>query len=294
MTAAPPPAPLTEPPPVARSSLRRSRTDKVVGGVAGGLAEYSGIDALLWRVGFVALTVAGGSGVLVYLLLWLLMPAGPRRPVDGAPAQPPGPRSPVAGITVAGLLIAVGLLVLVTRYTDLDLGPTGVLATALLVVGLGLVGSSFARGRSPRRGLIAVGAVLSVALLFASAVPWTDGDDDDFGGGVGDRTYRPTSVAEVDDVYRLGAGDLDVDLSEIGPGDRDRPLEVRIEHGAGDLDVTVPGDADVRIDVESGIGEVDLLGRSDGGLFRAPGGDGDADLVLTIEHGVGDVEVSRA
>src|SRR3954470_22247574 len=70
----PPPPP---PGPPARPQLRRSRTDKVLGGVSGGLAEYSGIDALLWRVGFVALTLAGGAGVIVYLLLWLLMPAGP-------------------------------------------------------------------------------------------------------------------------------------------------------------------------------------------------------------------------
>ncbi|WP_448641101.1 PspC domain-containing protein [Geodermatophilus sp. URMC 63] len=290
MTAAPPPAPPTEPPPVARPALRRSRTDKVVGGVAGGLAEYSGIDALLWRVGFVALTVAGGSGVLVYLLLWLLMPAGPRRPVDGAPAAPPGPRSPVAGITVAGLLIAVGLLVLVTRYTDVDLGPRGFLATALLVVGVGLVASSFARGRSPRGGLIAVGAVLSLAVLFTSSV-----DENDLSGELGDRSYQPESVAQVQSVYRLDAGDLDVDLSEIDVEEIDTPLRVRIDHGLGDLEVTVPEDADVRIEVENGVGEVDLFdGGSDGGLFRAEDGDGRVDLVLTIDHSLGDVEVSRA
>src|SRR3954466_6169983 len=93
MTTAPPPAapppgpppldpPAWQPPPPppappARPQLRRSRTDKILGGVSGGLAEYSGIDALLWRVGFVALALAGGTGVIVYLLLWLLMPAGP-------------------------------------------------------------------------------------------------------------------------------------------------------------------------------------------------------------------------
>jgi phage shock protein PspC (stress-responsive transcriptional regulator) len=293
MTAVPPPAPPTEPPPVVRPALRRSRTDKVAGGVAGGLAEYSGIDPLLWRVGFVALTVAGGSGVLVYLLLWLLMPAGPRRPVDGVPAAPPGPRSPVAGITVAGLLIVVGLLVLVTGYTDLDLGAPGFLASALLVVGLGLVGSSFARGRSPRGGLIAVGAVLSVAVVLTSAVP--EIDEAEFGGELGDRTYRPDSVAQVLDVYRLDAGDLDVDLSEIDVDEIDTPLEVRIDHDLGDLDVTVPDDFDVRIDVQNGVGEVDLFDQGpDGGLFRAEDGDGRVDLVLTIDHSLGDVEVSRA
>src|ERR687893_154184 len=76
----PPPAWQPPPPPAGppvRPQLRRSRTDKVIGGVSGGLAEYSGIDPLLWRVGFVALAFAGGTGVLVYLLLWLLMPVAP-------------------------------------------------------------------------------------------------------------------------------------------------------------------------------------------------------------------------
>src|SRR5919112_574186 len=72
-----PGAPRPPPGPPVRPQLPRSSTDKMIGGVAGGLAEYSGVDALLWRVGFVALTLAGGSGILVYLLLWLLMPAGP-------------------------------------------------------------------------------------------------------------------------------------------------------------------------------------------------------------------------
>jgi phage shock protein PspC (stress-responsive transcriptional regulator) len=46
----------------------------MAGGVCGGLADYSGVDAVLWRVGFVALTLLGGSGVLLYVLLWVLLP----------------------------------------------------------------------------------------------------------------------------------------------------------------------------------------------------------------------------
>src|SRR6476469_8328884 len=72
----PPAAPPLPPSAPARPQLRRSGTQKMAGGVCGGLAEYSGIDALLWRVGFVALTVLGGSGLLIYLLLWVLMPMG--------------------------------------------------------------------------------------------------------------------------------------------------------------------------------------------------------------------------
>ena len=70
-----PPPPESDPAP--RAPLHRSTSDKMVAGVCGGLAEYTGVDALLWRVGFVALTVAGGTGVVVYALLWLLMPTDP-------------------------------------------------------------------------------------------------------------------------------------------------------------------------------------------------------------------------
>ena len=54
--------------------LSRSRTDRVLGGVCGGLARAIGIDPLVVRVAIVALTVAGGTGGLVYVLAWLLLP----------------------------------------------------------------------------------------------------------------------------------------------------------------------------------------------------------------------------
>jgi phage shock protein C len=86
MTSAPFPTPSTDQPPQ-RPQLRRSGTEKMLGGVCGGLAEYSGIDVVLWRVGFVGLTLAGGAGVVVYLLLWVLMPSGPLRPGDSPSAM---------------------------------------------------------------------------------------------------------------------------------------------------------------------------------------------------------------
>ena len=64
--------------------LRRSGTDRMLGGVCGGLAEYTGVDVVLWRVGFVALALMG-AGVLAYLLLWILMPASPQS--AGAPFE---------------------------------------------------------------------------------------------------------------------------------------------------------------------------------------------------------------
>ena len=75
---APPPGPALRPP------LRRSCTDKMLGGVCGGLAEHTGIDSMIWRAGFVALTFAGGAGFLTYVLLWVLMPPG-NWPADQKP-----------------------------------------------------------------------------------------------------------------------------------------------------------------------------------------------------------------
>lgn len=55
--------------------LYRSRTDKVIAGVAGGLGEFFSIDSTIVRLLFVLLTVFGGSGVVIYIILWILVPA---------------------------------------------------------------------------------------------------------------------------------------------------------------------------------------------------------------------------
>jgi phage shock protein PspC (stress-responsive transcriptional regulator) len=293
MASEPPPPPG----PPARPPLRRSRTDKVIGGVSGGLAEYSGIDPLLWRVGFVALALAG-PGIPVYLLLWLFMAAGPATPgtaVARAP-RPAEPRSPVPGVTLAGLLIIVGSLVLLSRFTAWDVGPRGFLGTALLVVGLGLVAAAFTGGRRAKGGLIAIGALLTLALLAVTAEPWRNVD-----GGVGDRTFRPATAEDVRPVYQAGVGDVVLDLSDIDVRDLDRPVATRLDAGIGDVEIIVPRSADVRIEADSGIGNIEVFGE-DGvgdGLFPGLGsaswtGDDEPEFAITIDAGIGDVEVSRA
>jgi phage shock protein PspC (stress-responsive transcriptional regulator) len=57
--------------------LYRSQTDKIIGGVSGGLADYFGIDVVLTRVAFVLLALFGGGGVLIYIVLWIAIPARP-------------------------------------------------------------------------------------------------------------------------------------------------------------------------------------------------------------------------
>ena len=63
------------PPPTARFTLRRSRTDRVLGGVCGGLAASLGADVALLRVLTVALTlITGGAAAIVYVAAWALAP----------------------------------------------------------------------------------------------------------------------------------------------------------------------------------------------------------------------------
>jgi len=57
--------------------LYRSRTDRQIAGVAAGLAEYLGIDPTLVRLGFVLLALAGGPGLLLYIIMWMIVPEAP-------------------------------------------------------------------------------------------------------------------------------------------------------------------------------------------------------------------------
>ena len=139
-----------------------------------------------------------------------------------------------------------------------------------------------------------LGVVLSFALIVSAHGPWH------FGGGIGDRTYRPVVAEQVRPLYELGAGDLTVDLSTVNVSDLGAPIRTRIDHGVGDLTVYVPASADVQINVDQGIGNLDVLGQgATDGYFAGTGpaawtDDGKPEFVLTIDSGAGDVEVSRA
>lgn len=68
--------------------LMRSRSDKMIGGVAGGIGHYLAIDPVIVRLGFVAL-VFSGIGLLLYPLLWIIMPVEPDVPAYVAQPGPP-------------------------------------------------------------------------------------------------------------------------------------------------------------------------------------------------------------
>jgi phage shock protein C len=129
--------------------LYRSRTDRMLGGVAGGLAAYLEIDPVLMRLAFAALLFAG-VGFPAYIVAWIVIPeeppAGTPLPTTAEPARTPAPTPPPRSGSAAGrgarlvvgtILVAIGTLLLLDwALPDLHrfFWPT-----AFIALGLGLL-----------------------------------------------------------------------------------------------------------------------------------------------------------
>jgi phage shock protein C len=89
--------------------LRRSRDGRVVGGVCAGLGRYLGIDPVLLRIAFVVLAIAGGGGLLLYGVAWILIP-------EEREGEPLGTERPPSAETtrliVGGSFVALGTILL--------------------------------------------------------------------------------------------------------------------------------------------------------------------------------------
>jgi phage shock protein PspC (stress-responsive transcriptional regulator) len=109
--------------PTAPRLLRRRGDDRVLGGVASGLADYFNVDPLLIRIGFVGLMVFNGLGLGLYLLAWLLVPADTDN--QSVVQRIIGGRGSGRGIAIV-VLIAVALIVLVNVPASTSVYPGGV------------------------------------------------------------------------------------------------------------------------------------------------------------------------
>ena len=163
-----------------------------------------------------------------------------------------------------------------------------VLALALVVVGGALVVSAW-WGRS--RGLIALGIplVLVVGGLGLVDVPLE--------GGIGNPTYRPTTLAAVHRTYELAIGDLSLDLRRVDFTGARRHVHAQL--GIGQLNVTVPDGVHVVVDGHAGVGSVTAFGRQSQECCPSslhldrPGVSGDGTLFLDADVGAGNVHVMR-
>ena len=212
-------------------------------------------------------------------------------PPPAAPPPPPPPpkrqRSMLGRLTLAAMLIAIGVLALADNAGAVHPEARHYLGTVVAVAGLGLVVGAWA-GRA--RGLIALGILLLPALLVASVVRVP------FSGDVGEEYYFPTSAAAVAPTYRLGAGDLLVDLRDVVAEGEIIDFEATV--GAGRLRVVVPEEATVYVDGRVGFGELVVFGTSRGGIgreYRTLPPPGSASYFnVRAEAGFGQVEIIRA
>jgi len=264
----------------------RPRAGRVVGGVCAGVAERTGIDPLLVRIGAVALVVASGVGILVYAALWMLTPStdGPARVsterLHGL-AQRLTPRS-VGGRTGRAALVIVAALAVL--FASLLHDGSGFGALVVLLV-LGLVLSS-GWLRRIIAGLIAV----VVALGVATAV---------WGSHLSTRAVTLNDAGRVDSSYRLPAGTLRLDLADLVTAPGATAVGTRAMVGTGDVVVTLPRQMSVHVRARSGFGAVHVLGATTSGfgpeLVRdVPAAPGAGQLDLDLTAGTGTVTVRSA
>ena len=121
--------------------LKRNTQNKVIGGVCSGLGEYFGIDPIIFRLVFVALLLFGfGAGFIIYLILWLLMPAGiPTQSAESVQdAEVVSEKKDRGSIIGGGTLILIGLFFLLRDYIP-QIRWNMVWPVILIVVGIFLI-----------------------------------------------------------------------------------------------------------------------------------------------------------
>jgi hypothetical protein len=164
------------------------------------------------------------------------------------PPRRPGPS--LAQVFVGLVIMLIGIGWLLEALDVAEVPWRSLLPSALIIVGLVLI---FGAHSGRHGGLIAIGVVLTVAVLLTSVIDIIF--DIPLTGGIGSETYRP--VATVEDEYRWAIGEMTLDLREA-----DLPPDYEIEASVaiGHLMVIIPDDIDVHIIGRSGIGQVAILG----------------------------------
>ncbi len=241
--------------------LLRSPSDRMIWGVAGGLAEHLSVSSTLVRAAFVITALFSGIGLLAYLVLAVALPQddGSGKPVEESLSSRFGRVLLVSLLVAAVICLAICLAAASAWVTATGHGT--VVAGVVIAVGVALVAAAFVE--SVRRRVLPwlVGAGLVLAIP-AGAIAAADVHIDE---SVGQREYRPTTVADIpEDGYELGTGQLIVDLRDL-PWAKGQTIPVSAELGMGRMIVSAPSDVCVVADANAKAGELLVAGdRSDG------------------------------
>ena len=191
-------------------------------------------------------------------------------------------------------LLLLSLFVLLGGGLAAGLGGGAVAAGLVIAAGVVLLAGAFTGGL---RWLLLPALALALGVGFVSAAGI------DLDGGVGEREYRPLSANELRDDYRLGMGELTVDLRDADLPTGDVPLRLRVGMGAATL--LVPRDVCVASSADVGMGAVEVFDRDSAGVDvewqdgnHAPAGTSrvvvDADVGLgAFQVGYDDVDRDR-
>ncbi len=248
--------------------LRRSSSDRVLAGVAGGLGRYFRVDPIIFRIGFGVSLLFGGVGALAYLLLALLVPT------DGEPdlAQRLGRRLQARGLwrglaTIAIALLAMAGLIALTGAAAVVVALGWGVAVGIAVIAIGALLVLAARRGGGAHWLILPAIAIAIGAGVASA------SDLNFRGGVGDREYQPLTARDIPaDGYDFGIGRLVVDLRQLD-WQMERVVHLKLRLGAGQADVFVPADVCVTGSTHVGAGESEVVGERNSGVG--------------VDHGIG-------
>jgi phage shock protein PspC (stress-responsive transcriptional regulator) len=285
--------------------LERSRSDRMLAGVSGGLANYFEIHPAFYRVGFVVLTLLGGAGLLIYLVAAIVMPdEGQEDSIASAALKSrrdrPWPLIGLGLVVVAAavllshatlwpqgdawfvLLVAGGAILWITRHGQ----PSETADTAALAT------QDSRRMRRVLKGIVLtisalIALVLIAAAIFASVVHVH------VGRGIGDRQYTVAGIQDLRDNYRLGIGDLRVDLSAVKLPVGETHVHGRVD--VGRLEFIVPSDVALKVHGDAQFGGVHLLGRTADGhnVDDSVTENGARVLVLDAHVGAGELRVTR-
>lgn len=147
--------------------LYRSRTDRKIAGVCGGIAKYFEIDPLIVRIAFVVLVFANGMGLLIYALCWILMPEEPiavTAPVQTSSLEQPPAADSVASrrrrgmVAVGALLIVIGAVIILQRFVSW-LTLASVLPYGIIALGVGVLIRGWIEFQRRRREQLSSAAV---------------------------------------------------------------------------------------------------------------------------------------
>ena len=256
--------PMTDTPSPTPRSLHRIANGRVLGGVCQGVAYRFDIDPLFVRVGFAILALAGGVGVVAYLVLWMVLPydESVSSPEDATTATRRWTRGQLGRqlVSVVAAVVLVFAAISVVNRPGVSVG-FGHGPGVFLVVILGILLVVSVSSPRPRALLVVVLRRVflgSLALLVVGVLVialFVQGSGASLVHGVGSRVWQPLSPSQIHASYALGVGSEEVDLSRSGMSSS---LVVRASVGIGTLWVLVPSNAVVNLESRVGWGSTTL------------------------------------